>query len=261
MMQDKKALQAATSHYFGDRFARAFAIKFQDRTGKEQFVHQTSWGISTRIIGALIMTHSDDQGLVLPPKAAPTEIVIVPILQKNRDNTAVLEAANRLKADLSKRFRVHVDLRDSVSAGFKFHEWEVQGIPLRVELGPRDLAEGKVVLAPRVGEKRPVSLDGAVDAAATILDELQSTLLRRSEAFLKANTFEENDYGKFRTLIEERPGFYSMPWCGSATCETQVKEETKATIRCIPFDRKKTPAKCVVCGSPAEGPVLFARSY
>jgi prolyl-tRNA synthetase len=261
MMQDKKALQAATSHYFGDRFARAFAIKFQDRTGKEQFVHQTSWGISTRIIGALIMTHSDDQGLVLPPKAAPTEIVIVPILQKNRDNAAVLEAANRLKADLSKRFRVHIDLRDSVSAGFKFHEWEVQGVPLRVELGPRDLAEGKVVLAPRVGEKRPFSLDGVVDAAATILDELQSTLLRRSEAFLKANTFEENDYGKFRTLIEERPGFYSMPWCGSATCETQVKEETKATIRCIPFDRKKTPAKCVVCGSPAEGPVLFARSY
>lgn len=261
MMQDKKALQAATSHFFGTRFAEAFDIKFQDRTGQQQFVHQTSWGISTRIIGALIMTHSDDQGLVLPPKAAPIPVVIVPILAKGKDNAPVLEVAKKVQAGLSKLVTVHLDERMEHSAGYKFNDWEIQGIPVRIEIGPRDLAEGQAVIARRDGIKIKVPLASLEQETMQALDSFQKALLAKATVFLKENTRPEDDYSNFKKLIEEQPGFYEMHWCGSADCEARVKEETKATIRCIPFDGKKENGKCVACAGASSQRVIFARSY
>jgi len=261
MMQDKKALQAATSHYFGTRFAEVFDIKFQDKAGKMQFVHQTSWGISTRIIGALIMTHSDDQGLVLPPKAAPNPVVIVPIIQKKGDNSAVLEVARKVQADLSKKVNCLLDDREEHSAGYKFNEYEIQGIPVRIEIGPRDLANGIVVIARRDGVKTQVKLEEVVPAVEKTLVEFQSALYEKAAQRLKDNTFIEDNYGKFKELLETQPGFYQMHWCGKDACEAQVKEETKATIRCVPFDQIKESGKCIYCQGPSGGRVIFARSY
>jgi prolyl-tRNA synthetase len=262
MMQDCKALQAGTSHYFGTRFAEVFEIRFQDRTGKQQLVHQTSWGVSTRMVGALIMTHSDDQGLVIPPKAAPIPVVIVPFLQKNKDNSAVLEVAKRLQADLSKKLVCHLDDREEHSAGYKFNEWEVKGIPLRIEVGPRDIADGVCVVATRDRQKERVALDAVVGQVPGLLDRFQKTLFENAKRFLEANTFQCDDYATFQKDLEAKPGFYHMHWCGSAECEAKIKEQTKATIRCIPFDAKKESGKCVLCGQPSIGTrVIFARSY
>ena len=262
MMQDKKALQAGTSHFFGTSFAEAFDIKFQDRTGKQQFVHQTSWGVSTRLIGALIMTHSDDQGLVLPPKAAPIQIVIVPIIQKKADNTAVLDVSRKIFSELrAAGWLVQLDDREGQSAGYKFNEWEIQGVPLRVEIGPRDLAENILVFARRDGVKTRVKIEEAVGLVAATMDEFQKVLFEKAKAFLATNQHEENDYATFQTRLESEAGFYRMHWCTSAACEAKVKEDTKATIRCIPFDQKKESGKCIACGQPSEGRVIFARNY
>lgn len=261
MMQDKKALQAGTSHYFGTRFAEVFDIKFQDRTGKLQFVHQTSWGVSTRLIGALIMTHSDDQGLVLPPKAAPTQIVIVPITMKNKDNAQILEVSRKIYGELKPLFRVELDDREGQSAGFKFNEWEIQGVPLRIEIGPRDLADGQAVLALRDGTKHKVALAEIRPQAEALLEQFQKTLLGRAQEFLRKNQFEENDYAEFKKRLEAEGGFYSMHWCGAPVCEAKVKEETKATIRCIPFDAKAENGKCIYCGGASNKRVIFARNY
>lgn len=261
MMQDKKALQAATSHYFGTRFAEAFDIKFQNKEGKQQFVEQTSWGISTRIIGALIMTHSDDQGLVLPPNAAPTPVVIVPIIQKNKDNSQVLEVARRIQGELSKSLVCHLDDREEQSAGYKFNEYEVQGIPLRIEIGPRDLANNICVVARRDGVKAQVKIDEVTAKVRPSLDELQKALYEKAAKSLKDNTFLEDDYGRFKERLEADAGFYQMHWCGKDACELQVKEETKATIRCVPFDQIKESGKCIYCKGPSGGRVIFARSY
>jgi len=261
MMQDKKALQGATSHYFADRFAKVFDIKFQNREGKQQYVHQTSWGISTRIVGALIMTHSDDQGLVIPPKAAPIPVVIIPILPKGKEPGPILAVCDKIKAELSKHLVCKVDDRDNVSPGFKFNECEVTGIPLRIEVGPRDLENNQVQLARRDGKKRLVSVDSVVTEALADLDQFQKDLYAKASAFLKENTFLEDDYEKFKTLIEERPGFYQMHWCGKDECEAKVKEDTKATIRCVPFDQIKEKGKCLVCSGPSGGRVIFARNY
>lgn len=260
MMQDKKALQAGTSHYFGTKFAQAFEIKFQDRNGQQQYVHQTSWGVSTRLIGALIMTHSDDQGLVLPPKAAPTPVVIVPILQKNKDNSVVLEAARKIHAEISRKMVCELDTREDQSAGFKFHEYEVQGIPVRIEIGPRDLAQGICVMARRDGVKTQVKLEDVSRQVDVTLDEFQKALYKKAADTLKANTFLEDDYSKFKERLEAG-GFFQMHWCGKDSCELQVKEETKATIRCVPFDQIKESGKCIYCGGPSGGRVVFARSY
>ncbi len=261
MMQDKKALQAATSHYFGTRFAEPFNIQYQDREGKLQYVHQTSWGISTRIIGALIMTHSDDQGLVLPPNAAPTQIVVLPVLQKKGDNGPVLEAARKIYDALQTKYSCHFDDREGHSIGYKFNEYEVQGIPLRVEVGPRDLAQGICTLSRRDGVKETCPLDKAGEMVPGILSKFQQQLYDNASQFLKKNIFIENDYKKFQERIESEPAFYQMHWCGKDACEAKVKEETKATIRCVPFDQIKESGKCISCGGPSGGRVIFARSY
>jgi prolyl-tRNA synthetase len=261
LLQDKKALQVATSHFFGTRFAEVFEIKFQDKDGVQKHVHQTSWGISTRVIGGLIMTHSDDQGLVLPPKAAPIQIVIVPILQKNKDNQPVLETARRLNEALKKDFSCHLDDREEHSAGYKFNEWEVQGIPLRIELGPRDLADNKCVVARRDGIKTPVSLDQIKEKIPVMLDEFQLALFQKAKAFRDSNTHTEDNYKAFSDKIEAEGGFYRLHWCLNPVCEEKIKEETKATTRCLPFDEKKEAGKCIACGQPSASRVLFARSY
>lgn len=262
MMQDKKALQAATSHYFGTQFSKVFDIQFQDRTGTMQYVHQTSWGMTTRIIGALIMIHSDDQGLVLPPQIAPTQVVIVPILQKGKDNQAVLDAVDRLKQELIKSgITCVLDDREEHSAGYKFNESEVLGIPLRVELGPRDLADQICVMAPRVGTKEKVRIGDVTSRASEILKSLQRTLYDRAALFLKQNTHTEDVYEKFKGRLEEESGFYLMHWCGKDSCELKIKEETKATIRCVPFDQIREKGACIGCGGPSGGRVVFARNY
>jgi len=262
MMQDKKALQGCTSHYFGNKFAKAFDIKFQDRNGQLQFVYQTSWGLTTRVIGALIMTHSDDQGLVIPPRAAPTQVMIVPITQKNKDNSAVMQACAQIQSTMKDLgVSVEIDDREGQSAGYKFNEWEVAGIPLRVEVGPRDLANELCVFAPRVGEKFQVRLSEIASKTTEALEALQKRLYERAARFLEDNTHLENDYKKFQERIEGESGFYQMHWCGSAKCESQVKEETKATIRCIPFAQIKETGSCICCGASSNGRVIFARSY
>jgi len=260
MLQDKKALQACTSHYFGTRFAKVFNIQFQDKQGVLQHVHQTSWGLSTRSIGALIMTHSDDQGLVLPPNAAPLKVVIIPILQKGKDNAPVLEIAEKLHKEISQTHSCKLDDRAEHSAGYKFHEWEIQGIPLRIEIGPRDLADGICVLAPRVGEKKRVPLAEVKQNVATELKDLQTRLYNKAATLLKDNTFIEDDYESFKTRIENG-GFFQMHWCGTDDCESLIKEETKATIRCIPFQQIRERGKCIRCEKPSGGRVIIARSY
>lgn len=261
MMQDKKALQAATSHYFGQRFAKVFDIKFQDRNSQVQYVYQTSWGISWRILGALIMTHSDDQGLVLPPKAAPISVVIVPILQKNKDNSEVLTACQRIKEDLKHTHRVHLDDRLEHSPGYKFNEYELTGVPLRIEVGPRDLANGICVFARRDGQKTQVKLDAIKEEVQIQLDGLQKDLYSRAYDRLKQNTHIENEYAKFKSGIEEKGGFFQLHWCESRQCEDKIKEETKATIRCIPFAQIREAGKCIACGSESKGRVIFAKNY
>lgn len=261
MMQDKKALQAATSHYFGQRFAKVFDIKFQDRNSQVQYVYQTSWGISWRVLGALIMTHSDDQGLVLPPKAAPTQVVIVPILQKNKDNSAVLEVSQRLKDELSKQFSVLLDDRIEHSPGYKFNEYELTGVPLRIEIGPRDLANNLCVLARRDGLKTQVLLDQVAAETGRQLDGLQKDLYAKAYDRLKSHTYIENDYSVFKEKIEAQGGFYQLHWCESRKCEDTVKEHTKATIRCIPFAQIRESGRCIVCGSESKGRVVFAKNY
>lgn len=261
MMQDKKALQAATSHYFGTRFAEAFDIKYQDRTGQQQFVHQTSWGLSTRIIGALIMTHSDDQGLVLPPKAAPQPVVIVPITAKGKDNERVMEVSRQLRESLNKKVSCHLDDRTEHSAGYKFNDWEIQGIPVRIEIGPRDLADNQATIARRDGLKTKVSIDALEAETLKTLDTFQKDLLTKARNFLQANTFQEEDYSRFQKRVEEEGGFYRMHWCGQAGCEARIKEETKATIRCIPFEGKPEKGSCIACNGGSERRVIFARAY
>ena len=261
MMQDTKALQGATSHYFGQRFAQVFDIKYQDRNSKMQYVFQTSWGISWRIVGALIMTHSDDQGLVLPPKAAPTPIVIVPILQKNKDNTEVMKVAEQIRSELSKNFRVKLDDRMEQSAGYKFTEHEIAGIPLRIEIGPRDLANGIIVLARRDGKKVQVKVDEAIAQVPKELDDLQKCLYEKAAERLKTNTHIVDDYQKFVADNEAKGGFYQLHWCGSRACEDQVKEATKCTIRCIPFAQIREKGACIKCGGESTGRVIFTRNY
>jgi len=261
LVYDKKAVQMATSHYFGTRFAKVFNIQFQDRNGVQQYVHQTSWGITTRIIGALIMTHGDDQGLVLPPKVAPTQVVIIPILQKGKDNSEVLKVCRELLAVLRRSHSVELDDREEHSAGYKFNEWEVQGIPLRVEIGPRDLAHNLCTLARRDRVKTQVKLDLVSEMVPKVLNEFQNALYDQAKRFVAQNTFVENDYGKFKTRIEGEPGLYQMHWCGKDECEAKVKEETKATIRCVPFDQIREHGECIVCKRPSGGRVLFARNY
>jgi prolyl-tRNA synthetase len=262
MMQDRKALQAGTSHNLGQNFAKAFDVTFQDKNGNLSYVYATSWGVSTRLIGALIMAHSDDKGLVLPPKIAPTQVVVIPIY-KTANKTEILEYSSRLVQTLKEEFTVEYDPDDSSSPGYKFAEWELLGVPVRVEVGPKDKEKNQVVLVRRdTGEKSFVPLNEVKTRIRNLLDTIQKDLFNRALEFRTAHTRYIEKYPELQTFFQEDGGFAESPWCGSAACETRIKEETKATIRVLPFgNEERAKGGCVVCGSPAKHLAIFAKSY
>jgi prolyl-tRNA synthetase len=264
MMGDGKALQSGTSHNLGQNFAKAFEIKYLDKTGVQQFCWTTSWGLSTRVVGAIIMVHGDDQGLVLPPKLAPYQVVIVPISKTDEERTQTLDAAKKLKSTLeTAEFRVKVDERDGVSPGFKFNDWEMRGVPLRIEIGPKDLAKNSVMLArrdrPGREGKSPASMDDIAGAVGNMLREIQAGMHAKALAFRESRTSEPKDYAEFKAAVET--GFARSYWCGSAECEAKIKEETKATMRCIPLEQSGGEGKCIFCGQNAKEKGIFAKAY
>lgn len=257
LMHDGKALQSGTSHNFGDGFAKAFGIQYTDKDNSLKYVHQTSWGMTTRLIGAIIMVHGDDSGLVLPPKVAPTQIIIVPIQQKKE---GVLEKAVELKNRLS-NFRVKVDDTDK-SPGWKFSEAEMRGIPFRIEIGPKDMEANKCVFVRRdTREKIEVSLDDIEVKAAEILEQIQSDMLEKARKHVAAHTYIATTYEEFEKTVNEKPGFIKAMWCGDQACEDMIKEKTGATSRCIPFQQEELSETCVCCGKPAKKMVYWGRAY
>jgi prolyl-tRNA synthetase len=260
LMQDGKALQAGTSHFLGQNFAKAFNVQFSNRENQKEFVWATSWGVSTRLIGGLIMTHSDDEGLVLPPKLAPTQVVIVPIPKPAPELT---EVADTIAAALrAKGIRVKIDNDDQNRPGFKFAEYEMIGIPVRLGLGQRDLANNQVEVARRdTKEKANVSLDGIAEHIEALLAEIQQNLFNRAKAYRDEHITPVDTWADFERVLEEKGGFISAHWDGTTETEEAIKEKTKATIRCIPLDRKAETGKCVLTGKPSEGRVLFAKAY
>ena len=263
MMQDKKALQAGTSHFLGQNFAKAFDVTFQARDGKIEHVWASSWGVSTRLIGALIMAHSDDKGLVLPPKVAPTEVVVIPIFRKNNQDE-VLAYTNTIFSQLKSKFRAKLDADDNNSPGWKFAEWEMVGVPVRVEIGPRDMENKKAVIVRRdTGEKLFVEAEKVAETVEKLLVEIQNNLFQKALNFRAENTISCDNYELFKEFYNEKEGgFIETLWCGNADCETKIKEDTKATIRVIPFDKQEDIAgQCIQCGKSAKNRVIFAKSY
>jgi prolyl-tRNA synthetase len=264
MMGDGKALQSGTSHNLGQNFAKAFDIKYLDKNGALQYCWTTSWGLSTRFIGAIIMVHGDDQGLILPPRLAPHQVVIVPIYKSDEERTRVLEVARKLRAELvGSGIRVILDEREGTSPGFKFNDWEMRGVPLRIEVGPKDLQKGTVVLArrdkPGKEGKSFVPQAGLAEAVAQTLTVIQKALYERALNFRDANTTDTSSYQEFQAAVEK--GFAFSFWCGSAKCEQSIKEETKATCRCIPLEQPDTQGACIYCGQPATEKGYFAKAY
>jgi prolyl-tRNA synthetase len=257
LMHDGKALQSGTSHNFGDGFAKAFGIQYTDKDNTLKYVHQTSWGMTTRLIGAVIMVHGDNSGLVLPPKIAPTHIVIIPIQQKKE---GVLEKASEIKEKLA-AFRVKVDDTDK-TPGWKFSEQEMRGIPIRVEIGPKDIAANQAVIVRRdTREKIVVSLDEIEKKAGEILDMMQKEMLARALAHRDAHTYEAHTTEEFRDIVANKPGFVKAMWCGERACEDEIKEKTGATSRCMPFVQERIAETCVCCGKPAKKLVYWGKAY
>jgi len=259
MMHDGKSLQSGTSHYFGDGFARAFDITFTARDNSQQFPHQTSWGLSTRIIGAIIMCHGDDNGLILPPAVAPTQAVIVPVAMHK---PGVLEAAGQLRDGLrAAGFRVHLDDSDQ-SPGWKFAEYEMKGVPLRVEIGPRDIEQGQCVLVRRdSGQKRTAPLDGLAEEVAEQLSEMERNLYNRALDNRSNRTITCPDYSHLEQAVAEQTGFYLAGWCGGRGCEDDLRERLEISSRCIPFDAQAVSDQCVVCGKPSKHTVMWGKAY
>ncbi len=263
LMQDGKALQSGTSHFLGQNFARAFDVKFATREGSLDYVWASSWGVSTRLMGALIMAHSDDNGLVLPPKIAPIHVVLVPIFQKTEQLSMLSEKILPLKKALeAKGLKVDFDDRDNVKPGFKFAEHELRGVPVRIAIGPRDLDNGTLEIARRdTLEKQTIAFDAAENFVPELLDKIQQNIYQKALDFRTQNTFTADSYDEFKRLLDESPGFVLAHWDGTTETEVKIKEETKATIRCIPFDGMDEPGVCMVTGKPSARRVLFARAY
>lgn len=262
MMQDGKALQSGTSHFLGQNFAKAFDVKFINKENKLDYVWATSWGVSTRLMGALIMTHSDDNGLVLPPHLAPTQVVIVPIYRKQEQLAMVSEKVAGIVEGLkAKGISVKYDDADNKRPGFKFADYELKGVPVRLVIGPKDLEENTAEVMRRdTLEKETVSLDGIVDYVANLLEDIQNNIYTKARNFRDSHIFEANSYDEFKELIK-KGGFVLAHWDGTTETEERVKEETKATIRCIPLDGDTTPGTCIFTGKPSERRVIFARNY
>ena len=262
MMGDTRALQAGTSHFLGQNFAKAFNIQFLDWNNQMQYAWTTSWGLSTRFVGAIIMTHGDDQGLILPPKVAPIQVVIVPIFKSDSEMTRVMETVERVRKELS-AFRVKVDDRTEVTPGFKFNDWEMRGVPLRIEIGPKDVEKGTVALARRdIPGKAGKSFVPQTNLAAQVSETLQkihNSMYERALTFRQSNTSDPHNYAELVEALQN--GWAYSWWCERAECEAKVKEDTKATTRCMPIDQPAGAGKCIVCGEPAQRKVYFARAY
>jgi prolyl-tRNA synthetase len=263
MMQDGKALQAGTSHFLGQNFAKAFDVKFTGKDGKQDFVWATSWGVSTRLMGALIMAHSDDQGLVLPPKLAPTQVVIVPIYKSEDSLKQISERVDVIVKNLkAKGIRVKYDDRDTQRPGWKFAEYEFKGVPVRLAIGERDLQNGTVEVARRdTKEKKSYSLEGIEENVITLLDEIQDNLYKKALDYRTSNSHKVDSYDEFKKQLDGSGGFIYAHWDGTPETEQRIKDETKATIRCIPLDNKEEEGKCILTGNPSKQRVIFARAY
>ena len=263
LMQDGKALQAGTSHFLGQNFAKAFDVKFANKEGKQEYVWATSWGVSTRLMGALIMTHSDDNGLVLPPKLAPDQVVIVPIYRNDEQFDAVSDLANNLMKDLrAKGVRVKFDKRDTHKPGWKFNEYELKGVPLRIAIGPKDLEKGTVEMARRdTLTKEIVETTAVVARVEGLLEEIQDNLFAKAINYRTAHTTQVSSYDEFKKVLNEKGGFISAHWDGTSETEDKIKKETKATIRCIPLDTDNEGGTCIVTGNISARKVLFAKAY
>ena len=263
LMQDGKALQAGTSHFLGQNFAKAFDVKFTSKEGKLDYVWASSWGVSTRLIGALIMAHSDDSGLVLPPKLAPIQVVIVPIYRSDEELDQISVIAKELAAQLKlKNISVKYDDRDTLRPGFKFAEYEMKGVPVRLAIGGRDLENDTIEIARRdTKEKQTISRDGLVPHIETLLVDIQNTFYQKALRFREENTREANSYQEFKELLDTKAGFISAHWDGTPETEKRIKDETKATIRCIPLNNKLENGFCMITGNPSTQRVLFARAY
>jgi prolyl-tRNA synthetase len=262
LMPDGLALQSGTSHNLGQNFARAFDISFQDTDGERRFAWTTSWGLSTRTVGALILVHGDDAGLIMPPRVAPTQLIIIPIPGRNADDERVVqEAVARLQPLLAERFRVEVDWSEN-RPGWKFNEWELRGVPLRLEVGPRDARQGTVRVVRRdTRERFDLPLAGLHERLAELLESLQRDLFQRALQFRETNTHSVDSYDEFKAVLDERGGFIRAHWCGSGECEARVKDETGATIRNLPLDEPDDRSSCLICGSESPRRALFARAY
>lgn len=263
LMQDGKALQCGTSHFLGQNFAKAFDVKFQNRQGTQEYVWATSWGVSTRLIGALIMAHSDDNGLVLPPRLAPLQVIIVPIYKNEQEQQQVAEKAQKiLHTLLQHNISAKFDGRDTQKPGWKFAEYELKGVPIRIAIGPKDVAENTVEIARRdTLEKQTYPDEKMLDVVQFLLTDIQNNLYKRALQFREEHTTEVSTFEEFKEVLDTKGGFISAHWDGTPETEERIKEETKATIRCIPFDQKKEAGKCVYSGKPSQGRVLFARAY
>jgi prolyl-tRNA synthetase len=274
MMQDGRALQAGTSHNLGQNFAKAFGIQYSDKNNQMQFAWTTSWGVSTRLIGALIMAHSDDDGLVLPPRIAPIQVVVVPIYKTDAERSTVLEAVHRITSDWKGRIRFHIDERDHLTPGFKFNEWELKGVPLRVEVGPKDVEKQSVAVARRVqpaGEQAPAAggksktpkqflpQAGLTQQLESLLSEMQRSLFDRALRFRQEHTYEAKNYDELKQAVDK--GFVRAWWAGSREDEEKIQEETKATIRVLPLQQPGGTGKCVYTGKQADQIAIFARAY
>ncbi len=263
LMQDGKALQAGTSHFLGQNFAKAFDVKFANAEGKQEFVWGTSWGVSTRLMGALVMTHSDDNGLVLPPNLAPIQVVIVPIIKTDEEFDQISNVVTELMTEFKKlNISVKFDNRTTQKPGFKFAEWELKGVPVRIAVGPKDLENGTYEVARRDNlTKEVVSKDTVVTYIRELLEEIQNTLFQNAIDYRTNHITEVNSFEEFQSVLENKGGFISAHWDGTAETEEKIKDLTKATIRCIPLDRKLEEGKCIFSGGKSSGRVLFAKAY
>ncbi len=263
LMQDGKALQAGTSHFLGQNFAKAFDVTFSDKNNKLDHVWATSWGVSTRLVGALVMAHSDDEGLVLPPKIAPHQVVIVPIYKGDEQKVLIDAKVNEIVKELkAKGVRVKYDNNDNQRPGWKFAQYELKGVPVRLAIGPRDLENNKAEIARRdTKEKSVVSMDGLADTVINLLDDIQDNMFKRAHAYRAEHITNVDTWDEFEKVLKEKGGFIAAHWDGTADTEDKIKEKTKATIRCIPLDNKKEEGKCILTGKPSEQRVLFAIAY
>ena len=263
LMKDGKALQAGTSHFLGQNFAKAFDVKFATKEGKNEYVWASSWGVSTRLVGALIMTHGDDNGLVIPPKLAPIQVIIVPIFKNKEQQQVIAQVAEKLQNELRQHnIRVKFDNRENQTPGFKFNDYELKGVPLRIAIGPKDIEKGSVEIARRdTLEKSFVAQDGVIQWVVDMLPRIQSEMFEKAKKMRDEHITTVDDYVSFKNLLEEKGGFISAHWDGTAETEEKIKNETKATIRCIPIEQSKEEGVCIYSGKPSRQRVLFAKAY